>query len=175
MLERLQRLVLDALALLVIALMLCIVVQVAANALGRATLVEFGRVLPLLGAAVSINALMELQWHLLTLVGLLPAAIVWSMDRHVRVDFLYGAASERAKHGIELAGHLIFTLPFLCFATLAGWAFAERAFEIGERSRDGGLVDRYLIKGVIPLSLGLLILVVAADMVRQARALVRGR
>jgi hypothetical protein len=87
---------LDALALVVIALMLCIVVQVAANAAGIPTLLRFETALPLLGRALTINALMELQWHLLTLIGLLPAALVWAMDRHVRVDFLYAAAPERA-------------------------------------------------------------------------------
>lgn len=175
MLDRLQRRALDVLALLVIALMLCIVVQVTANLLGHSTLMRFDPALPLMGDSVTINALMELQWHLLTLVGLLPVAIVWAMDRHVRVDFLYAKASGRAQAGIELTGHLVFTLPFLWFATQAGWTFKMRAFDIAERSRDGGLVDRYLIKAVIPAALAFLLIVVAVDAVRQARLLLRGR
>lgn len=175
MLGRIQRRALDAGALLVIALMLCIVVQVTAAALGRSTLVAFERALPLLGDSITINGLMELQWHLLTLVGLLPAAIVWALDRHVRVDFLYAKASAQARGWIELTGHLVFTLPFLWFATQAGWTFAMRAFDIAERSRDGGLVDRYLIKVAIPVALALLLAVVAIDAVRQARTLLTGR
>ncbi|MCC6007005.1 MAG: TRAP transporter small permease subunit [Rhodobacteraceae bacterium] len=173
--DRLAGRVLDALGLVVIALMLCIVVQVAANAAGLSTLIRFEDALPLLGRAVTINSLMELQWHLLTLIGLLPAALVWVMDRHVRVDFLYAAAPVRARATIELAGHAVFTLPFLWFATPAGWAFAERAFALGERSRDGGLADRFLIKGIIPVALALLLLVVALDALRRCRDLWRGR
>jgi TRAP-type mannitol/chloroaromatic compound transport system permease small subunit len=88
---------LNVLGLLVIALMLCIVLQVVANAAGIPTLWRFESALPLVGHALTINSLMELQWHLLTLVGLLPAALVWAMDRHVRVDFLHAAAPVRAK------------------------------------------------------------------------------
>lgn len=175
MLDTLRRRALDVLALLVIALMLCIVVQVTANLFGHATLMTFDRTLPLIGGSVTINALMELQWHLLTLVGLLPVAIVWAMDRHVRVDFLYAKASWRVRGLIELTGHLVFTLPFLWFATQAGWTFTMQAFDIAERSRDGGLVDRYLIKAVIPAALAFLLIVVVADAVRQARLLLKGR
>jgi TRAP-type mannitol/chloroaromatic compound transport system permease small subunit len=170
---RLARLALDALGLLVIALMLCIVVQVAANAAGLSTLMAFETAVPLLGRGVTINSLMELQWHLLTLIGLMPAALVWAMDRHVRVDFLYAAAPPRARRAIEIAGHALLTLPFLWFATPAGWAFAQRAFATAERSRDGGLTDRWLIKGAIPIALGLLFVVVALDLIRQARGLRR--
>jgi TRAP-type mannitol/chloroaromatic compound transport system permease small subunit len=169
------RLMLDALGLVVIALMLCIVVQVAANAAGIPTLARFETAVPLLGRALTVNALMELQWHLLTLIGLLPAALVWAMDRHVRVDFLYAAAPARARAVVEIAGHLLFTLPFLWFATPAGWAFTQRALATAERSRDGGLIDRYLVKGLIPLALGLLLLVVALDLMRRLIILWRGR
>lgn len=173
--DRLSRRVLDALGLVVIALMLCIVGQVAANAAGLSTLIRFETALPLLGRAVTINSLMELQWHLLTLIGLMPAALVWAMDRHVRVDVLYASAPARARATIELTGHALFTLPFLWFATPAAWAFAQRALAVGERSRDGGLTDRFLIKGVIPVALALLLMVVAVDALRRARDLWRGR
>lgn len=166
---------LNLLAALVILLMLCIVVQVAANAAGFSTLWRFDGALPLLGRAVTINSLMELQWHLLTLIGLLPVALIWAMDRHVRVDFVYSSIPVRGQNAVELAGHALFTLPFLWCATPAAWAFAQRALATAERSRDGGLTDRWMIKGAIPVALGLLFLVVVIDVLRQSRSLVRGR
>ena len=105
----------------------------------------------------------------------LPVALIWAMDRHVRVDFIFASLPARGRHGVELAGHALFTLPFLWCATPAAWAFAERALASAERSRDGGLVDRWMIKGVIPVALGLLFLVVAIDVLRQSRSLTRGR
>jgi len=166
---------LNVLAALVLLLMICIVVQVVANAAGFSTLLRFDTALPLLGRAVTINSLMELQWHLLTLIGLLPVALIWAMDRHVRVDFIFASLPARGRYGVELAGHALFTLPFLWCAIPAAWAFAERALASAERSRDGGLVDRWMIKGAIPVALGLLFLVVAIDVLRQSRSLIRGR
>jgi len=165
----------NVLAALVVLLMLCIVVQVAANAAGLSTLLRFESALPLLGRTLTINSLMEIQWHLLTLIGLLPVALIWAMDRHVRVDFIFGSLPARGRHGIELVGHVLFTLPFLWFAVPAGWAFTERALATAERSRDGGLTDRWMIKGVIPVALGLIFLVVVIDVLRQTRSLIRER
>ncbi len=159
---------------LVLILILCIVLQVILTALGFSTLIRLEEQIFLLGRAVTINSLMDIQWHLLVVIGLLPAGLVWLLDRHVRVDFLYRSAPARGKATIELIGHVLFTLPFLIFCTPAAWSFAQRALATAERSRDGGLTDRFLIKGVIPVGFALILLVLLLDIVIQSRRLWKG-
>lgn len=166
---------LTACGLLVVLMMLAIAGQVALNALGISLIASFPAALPLLGEAFTLNGLMELQWHLLAAVALLPAGLAWRRNAHVRVDFLYQRFGPRAKATVELLGHLAFTLPFLILCIPASWRFMQRAIATGEVSRDGGLADRWLVKGLIPLGLSLLLIVVLLDFWPQARRLWRRR
>lgn len=173
--QRWEKRLLDVFGLLVILLMLAIVTQVVLNAIGVSAIARFAQPLPLLGRAITLNSLMELQWHLLMVIALLPAWLVWRRDQHVRVDFLYQSVSERAKGAIELCGHVLFSLPFLILSIPAAWSFAARAWATGETSRDGGLADRFIIKGAIPLGLALLLIVVILDVLPQLRRLGQAR
>ena len=77
------------LALALLVLMAAIVLQVICSALDVNPLAEFDTDLAVIGRAVSLNSLLDLQWHLLMIAGLLPAGLVWLKDAHVRVDFIY--------------------------------------------------------------------------------------
>jgi len=123
----------------------------------------------LLGDAMTLNSLLDLQWHLLVITGLLPAGLVWLMDRHVRVDFIYDRRSDRTKNRINLVGNLLFAAPFFALVLPAAWAFMQRAWSSDEGSRSGGLNDLWIIKAVIPLGLGMLALAVLIETLRLIR------
>lgn len=164
-----ERVVLNAFAVLVIALMALVCLQVLASALDINPLVTFERTLPLFGDAVTINSLLDLQWHLLALIALLPAAIVWRRDAHVRVDFLYARMSERARGAVELTGHALLTAPFLALCVPAAWSFAATALASGQGSPNDGLDDLWLIKATLPLGLSLIGVALVADLPVQLR------
>lgn len=160
---------LGLLAIGVIALMGAIVLQVVCSALDVNPMAVFPVKLPLFGKTITLNALLDFQWHLLVIVGLLPAGIVWLAGTHVRVDFLYNSLSSRWKARIDLAGNLLFAAPFFFLMIPAAVNFMQRAWTSGEGSRNGGLNDLWLIKSVLPLGLLLLALAVLVETVRKMR------
>ena len=160
---------LDVLACAVLALMALVGAQVALSLFDINPVVVFAAALPLLGEAVTLNSLLDLQWHLFALIALLPSGLVLLRGRHVRVDFIYAGLSARRRRLIDLAGHLVFAAPFFVMAVPAGWDFTRRAWLSDEGSRSGGLSDLWLIKAVLPLGLGLLALAVAWEAVRLIR------
>ncbi|SMF47689.1 Tripartite ATP-independent transporter, DctQ component [Tistlia consotensis] len=172
---RWERVLLNGFAVLLLLLMLCICAQVLCSALDLNPLATFQTALPLLGRALTINSLLDLQWHLLVVIGLLPAGLVWRRDGHVRVDFLYAGFRARTKAGVDLAGLLVFTLPFLLLSVPAGWSFMLRAWSSSEMSPNGGLTDRFLVKSLLPAGLAILLLVALLDLWPLGRRLLGRR
>lgn len=167
------RAVLTGFALLIILLMLAIAAQVGASLLGINPLARFDGEVFILGSAITLNSLQDLQWHLLVIVALLPAWLVWRIDRHVRVDFLYSGLRPRTRHAVDLAGNLIFALPFLAMSIPAAWNFTMRAWRTDEGSANAGLNDIWLIKAALPAGLTLLALAVLWESVHLVRSLLR--
>ncbi|MDE9449240.1 TRAP transporter small permease subunit [Aliiroseovarius sp. Z3] len=168
--EQLTSVTMKALAIALIVMMCAIVVQVVASALDINPIVAFTTALPLLGKAITLNSLLDFQWHLLVMVGLIPAELVWLANKHVRVDFLYQNRSDRMQARIDLVGNLIFAVPFFALGLPAAWSFMTRAWTSDEGGRNGGLNDLWLIKAVLPLGLGLLALAILIETLRLIRA-----
>jgi TRAP-type mannitol/chloroaromatic compound transport system permease small subunit len=166
--------VLQGFASLLILLMLAIVTQVVCSALDINPLLRFSEPVFLFGAAVSLNSLLDLQWHLLAAIAFLLAGVVWLRDAHVRVDFFYAARSARTKALIDLLGHFLFTATFLFLSIPASWSFLQRAWTSDQGSINDGLVDLWFIKSVLPLGLTLLAVVLIVDSVRLIQ-LLRGK
>ncbi|MCT4685551.1 MAG: TRAP transporter small permease subunit [Roseicyclus sp.] len=171
--ERLERAVLNVFAALLIGLMAAIALQVLANLIDLNPLLRFSERLFWLGDAVTLNSLLDLQWHLLAVLAFLPAGLVWLRDAHVRVDFLYDRLPPGARDGINIAGNLIFAAPFLAMAVPGAQRFWQRAWRADEGSANGGLNDLWLIKAVLPLGLSLLALAALVETVRLLRRIAR--
>lgn len=168
---RLSQAVLQLFAMLIILLMFTIVLQVLLNLAGINPIAVFSKSMPLFGRAMTLNSLMELQWHLLVIIGLLPCALVWRMNGHVRVDFLYSKWSDARQAQVDLLGNLCLTIPFLTLCLPASWDFMMRAWHSAEMSTNGGLTDRFAIKAVLPLGfaiLGLALLFELPSLLRRA-------
>jgi TRAP-type mannitol/chloroaromatic compound transport system permease small subunit len=103
----------------------------------------------------------------------------------------YEKFSERTKAMIDLIGTVVFLMPTCLIIIWAGWNFTIAAYQlgaqpdsvsefftmlvssgIGERSQDpGGLLNRWVIKGVIPLSFVCLLLASIAFFLEKVRVL----
>lgn len=124
-----------------------------------------------LGWSIGGNAALEAQWYLFSLMFLLGAAWTLERDAHVRVDVLYGRLSPRARAMIDLAGSLVFLLPFCAFALYVSAPSVWNSWEVLEMSQDPGGLPRYPIKAVILVSFGLLALQGASEAIKSTARL----
>ncbi|MCA9726755.1 MAG: TRAP transporter small permease subunit [Candidatus Eisenbacteria bacterium] len=102
-----------------------------------------------LGAQLSSNALLELQWYLFSLLFLLGAAYTLRHDGHVRVDVLFGRSRPRTQAWIDLLGTLLFLLPFCGLMLRLSWPAVRNSWRVAEGSPDPGGLARYPIKSAI--------------------------
>lgn len=122
--------------------------------------------------------LAELSWHLYAAVFLLGIPYALKSGAHVRVDVLFEKFEPKTQSLIDLVGTALFLIPTCIVVIWAGWHFTAAAYQlgvqpgsvseffgqlvnggIGEKSQDpGGLLNRWIIKGVIPLSFFFLLL-----------------
>jgi TRAP-type mannitol/chloroaromatic compound transport system permease small subunit len=90
---------------------------------------------------------------------LLALAYTLKHDEHVRVDIFYQRFGPVQKAWVNAIGIIVFALPFTAFLLFSGAEFFIKAWAIKEGSAEpGGLPFVYLLKGLIPLSMLLLVL-----------------
>jgi len=103
--------------------------------------------------------IMELEWHLFSILFLLGSAYTFQQDKHVRVDLFYSKLPEAEQARINLFGNLLFLLPWSLFIIKYSFDYAYAAYLIGEGSPDpGGLPYRFIIKSFIGIGFLLLAL-----------------
>lgn len=143
---------------LVLPLILSILLAVLWAKLGRNTFFAWGDPVPVLGRALTVNSLFDVQWYIFALLVLFGG--VWALreDKHVSVDFLALMMSPRQRLWVRMLGDLVFLLPFCLIITWYGWSFALVAWNTAEGSTQGGLNSRWIIKAMLPLSFGMLAL-----------------
>jgi len=126
------------------------------------------------GTHLASNALSEAQWYLFAFVFLLGAPATLAKGAHVRVDAWYGKRSARTRHWIDIAGGVLFLLPFCAFGFFESLSFVERSWALREGSPNPGGLPRYPIKTLVPIAFALLFLQGLAQIVLHAVALRRG-
>ncbi len=135
--------------------------------------------------------LQELSWHIYAAIFLLGIPYAFKSGSHVRVDIFYDRFSSKTKAVIDLLGTLIFLMPACLVVCWTGWQFTASAYQlggqpesvaqffsqlvstgIGEKSQDpGGLLNRWIIKGVIPLSFFFLLIAAVAFLLEKVQLL----
>lgn len=125
------------------------------------------------GTDLSSNTYIELQWYLFSLVFLLGAAATLRRDQHVRVDVLYGRLSDRGRAWIDLAGSLLFLVPFCALLLWVSFPYVENSFAVREGSPDPGGLPRWPIKGMLLVSFSMLLLQGLSEAIKRA-AFLRG-
>ncbi|MDC9715145.1 MAG: TRAP transporter small permease subunit [Gammaproteobacteria bacterium] len=104
-------------------------------------------------------ALQEMEWHLFSAMFLLAISYTLQKDAHVRVDIFYANFSPKTQALVNITGFILFILPISLLITYYSIDFAYSAYAINEQSGDpGGLTQRFIIKGIIPLSFILVII-----------------
>ena len=103
-------------------------------------------------------ALQEMEWHLFSVIILLGLSYSLNEEGHVRVDILYTGFSEKKKAIVNMIGVILFILPLSLLIAYGSINFVEKSFIFMEQSGDpGGLPFRFIIKGLIPTSFVILI------------------
>ncbi len=116
----------------------------------------------------------ELQWHLYALGIMFGASYAQMMDSHIRVDIVHARLSQKWKNRWDLFGIVFLLLPFAIVIFHQSLDFVYESWRVNERSDAPlGLPWRWAIKGIIPITFGLLIAATVARAVRIVAALRR--
>ena len=125
------------------------------------------------GVHLSSNAYIEAQWYLFSLVFLLGAAHTLQRDEHVRVDVLYGRMSVRSRAWLDLAGTIVFLIPFSIFGLFICWPSVRNSWAVFEVSPDPGGLARYPIKTMMLVCFLLLLLQAVSELLKRVQILRR--
>ncbi len=110
------------------------------------------------GERLNSNTWIEAQWYLFALIFLLGAADTLRANAHVRVDFVHARYSPRLRAFNELAGTLVFLMPFCVGMLYVTVPWALNSVAAREVSPDPGGLARYPLKLAVPLAFVLLLM-----------------
>ena len=117
----------------------------------------------------------ELQWYLYAVGWLIGMSYTFVSDDHVRVDVLHEKLSYKGKLWFEMAGLLLFFLPFVLFVVIYAVPFVELSWVTNERSTSAnGLPARWLVKGFLLFSFVLLVLAGISRLLKVLASIVFG-
>ena len=103
--------------------------------------------------------LQELEWHFHAVLFMFCAGYAYIHDAHVRVDVFRQRLSPYWQSWIELAGCVVFLIPYCVLIIVLGFRFVADSFALNEISdAPGGLPYRYIIKSVLPVGFVFLLL-----------------
>ena len=112
--------------------------------------------------------LQEAEWHAHVILFTLLIGYTYMKDAHVRIDLVRERLSERTQWWIELAGCLLFLLPYCALVIFFSYDFTVRSFETNEISASAtGLTHRWIIKSFVPIGFSLLALAGIAVVFRK--------
>lgn len=103
-------------------------------------------------------AMQELEWHLMAPICMLGLSYAILHDGHVKVDILYGRFSNRVQKLIDLVSMLLVVAVVVILLYLS-IPYVLQSYNIAEKSPDpGGLTNRWIVKGMLPLGFALLLI-----------------
>lgn len=120
------------------------------------------------GFSRGLVPLEELMWHLYAVAFMFGMAYAVTNDSHIRVDIVHMALPKRAQHIFEILGILFLLFPFLwiLFDHSLGWVI--ESFRVNESSQNPtGLPYRWLIKGVVPVTMVLIFIAALARLIQE--------
>ncbi|MEL6142590.1 MAG: TRAP transporter small permease subunit, partial [Bacteroidota bacterium] len=109
----------------------------------------------------------EVEWHLFSVIFLLGAPYALQKNRHVRVDLFYEKFKGKDRAQVDFWGALIFLIPWSILILITSIPYAREAWITGEGSPNpGGLPLFGPIKTIIPFTALLLLLQGLANCIR---------
>ena len=119
----------------------------------------------------SSNGWLEIQWYMFAGMVLLGGPYTLKMNEHVRVDLLYGMASERTRIWIDILGGLFFLLPICVVLTYFTWPWFVESWTINEASSNAGGLLRWPVKLLLPVGFFLMALQGVSEIIKRVAAL----
>lgn len=134
-------------------------------------LVSAGNALSRYAFDLSSNAWLELQWYMFGATVLLGAPHLLCTNGHIRVDLFYAKLNDRQRTWLDLAGLIVFLLPFAYFMVKFSWPFFVESWTIQETSGNAGGLIRWPVKLLMPLGFSMLILQGLSEIIKRIAAL----
>ena len=113
----------------------------------------------------------EMQWYLFSVIFLMGAAYGLNNNVHVRVDIMYERLSAKAQAVVDMAGTILFLIPFSILMLYVSLPAVRISWSIREMSPDPGGLPRYPIKALILVSFILLLLQASSQLIKQTDVL----
>ena len=117
--------------------------------------------------SIGSNAWLELQWYLFAAVFLLGAGYTFLHNAHVRIDFISGRLSPRARNVIDIIGILVFLAPIAWILLQLSWPLFVNAWTSNEMSQNAGGLIRWPVLALVPLGMVLLLAQAASELIKR--------
>jgi TRAP-type mannitol/chloroaromatic compound transport system permease small subunit len=85
----------------------------------------------------------------------------------VRIDFISGRLSPRARSWIDIFGILVFLAPLCWILIQMSWPLFVKAWQSGEMSQNAGGLIRWPVYLLVPLGMVLLLLQSASELIKR--------
>jgi TRAP-type mannitol/chloroaromatic compound transport system permease small subunit len=132
-----------------------------------ATLIASGNALAKHFLGQGSNAWLEAQWYVFGALFLLGAGYTLKHNGHVRIDIFHQRLSAKGQAWVDLAGGLLFLLPFAGLLAWLSWPLLVESWRIHEMSPDDGGLVRWPVKLLLPLGFGLLFLQGVSEIIKS--------
>jgi TRAP-type mannitol/chloroaromatic compound transport system permease small subunit len=119
----------------------------------------------------SSNGWLEIQWYMFAGMVLLGAPYTLKVNEHVRVDLLYGLASERTRIWIDIVCGVLFLLPMCVIFVYFTWPWFVDSWRINEMSSNAGGLVRWPVKLILPVGFVLMGLQGISEIIKRIAAL----
>jgi TRAP-type mannitol/chloroaromatic compound transport system permease small subunit len=136
-----------------------------------ACLISAGNAASRYALSESSNAWLEIQWYMFAGMVLLGAPYTLKVNEHVRVDLLYGMASERTRIWIDILGGVFFLLPICVILIYFTWPWFVDSWRINEMSQNAGGLVRWPVKLILPVGFALMTLQGISEIIKRIAAL----
>lgn len=151
---------------LIIPMLVTVAMSIVASLIGWNSFFSWEMDVFLFGSSVTVNTLLDLQWHIFLMIVMLGGAYALVEDSHVSVDLFSAGFSPRWKMLTTILGDVLFLAPF-CIAMLwFSWGFTVSSYVSGEGSSYGGLLDRWFVKAFLPLGFFLMLMAGLSRIIR---------
>jgi len=116
---------------------------------------------------IGSNAWLEAQWYLFAAVFMLGAGYTFLHNAHVRIDFISGRLSARARNWIDIGGIVLFLAPLCWLIIDLSWPLFVNAWKSGEMSQNAGGLIRWPVYLMIPVGMALLLAQALSELIKR--------
>ena len=167
LIERIGRWLGEITSWLVLGVLASVIVAIIASAMRANIMLDWGFDIPLFGDNLTVNDVIDLEWHFFAILVMIGGTYAYMDDKHVRSDLIYAGLSHSKKKWVDTLGDVFLMMPFVAVMCWLSIGFVTRSYNSSEGSDYGGMLDRFLIKSTIPIGFAILFLVILARVIRR--------